>query len=332
MPFLKLLVLFFTVLSLSVSPCHSEGERAQVRLLFSGGPDGGTFQYFSNGISTRLTQDLQQLQVRNQPSAGSVENIRRVNQGAADFGIAYAGDAYLARHGQLRNDPTIYSNAYLLAHLYDAPAHLLTTANSGISTPADLAGKKVAVGGAGSGAAASAERYFRALGIWPKINVQFIGYSAAAEKLQKNEIDALWILAGQPNAAIIQATTGKVPMRLIDTWKAGEEVDFFKNNPFYRRVVIPSGTYNGITSDCLTFQDAAFWIAGKQVREKIAYDALAEIYSLDGLTYMEKVKSTARAMSPATALNNITIPLHPGAAKYWSEQGLEIPVVNNTLK
>ncbi|PLX79642.1 MAG: C4-dicarboxylate ABC transporter substrate-binding protein [Desulfuromonas sp.] len=332
MPVRNLFILVAAVLLLTTSLCYGEEEKAQVRLLFSGGPDGGTFQYFSNGISTRLTKNISYLQVRNQSSAGSVENIRRVNRGMADFGIVYAGDAYLARNGRLLNDPTVYNNTYLLAHLYDAPAHLLTTKNSGIKTPADLTGRKVAIGGAGSGAAASAERYFRTLGIWSQIHTLFIGYSAAATKLQKSEIDAMWVLAGIPNASIIQATTGTVPMRLIDTWEPGVKVGLFEKNPFYRRVVIPAGTYNGIDADCVTFGDAAFWVAGKQVKETATYDALADIYSSEGLAYMERVKSTARSMSPSTALKNITIPLHSGAIKFWSEQGLEIPDVNTVTE
>jgi len=61
------------------------GLAAKTRLAFSGGPDGGTFQYFSNAISSRLSKNIPDVEVSNMASAGSVENLRRVNSGDADF-------------------------------------------------------------------------------------------------------------------------------------------------------------------------------------------------------------------------------------------------------
>ena len=82
----------------------STGLAAKTRLGFSGGPEGGTFQYFSNGISARLSKTLDNVEVSNMASAGSVENVRRINSGEADFGISYSGDTYLARNGRLTKD------------------------------------------------------------------------------------------------------------------------------------------------------------------------------------------------------------------------------------
>ena len=111
-------------------------------------------------MATRLSKTIPNVEVSNMASAGSVENIRRVNSGEADFGIAYSGDTYLARTGQLPKDTRKYENVLALAYLYGAPAHLIVLDGSGINAVSDLAGKRVAVGGAGSGAAASAQRYF----------------------------------------------------------------------------------------------------------------------------------------------------------------------------
>lgn len=130
------------------------------RLAFSGGPEGGTFQYFSNGIAIRLSRNIADVEVSNMASAGSLENLRRVNSGEADFGIVYSGDTYLGRVGRLTNDTRKYEKVMAMAYLYGAPAHLIVKAGSGIDKIADLEGKRIAVGGAGSGAAGAAERYF----------------------------------------------------------------------------------------------------------------------------------------------------------------------------
>ncbi len=294
---------------------------AESRLSFSGGPDGGTFQYFSNGISTRLSKKVDGVDVSNMASAGSGENLRRVNSGEADFGICYSGDTYLGRNGRLTNDTNKYENVEALAYLYGAPAHLVTLADSGIEKVADLNGKRVAVGGAGSGAAASAERYFTSLGLWDKMEVEFLGYTKAASALGDNQIDAFWVFAGFPNSSIIQAAASN-KIKILSVVDAGKEAGFFKDYPFYTEVTIPAGTYSGVDYDVKSFQDSALWVANKDVDPEVVYNSLAEIFSEKGLRYLVQVKSTAKAMSIEGALNGIVTPVHKGALKFWKEKGL----------
>ncbi len=80
---------------------YGQAVSAKEFLRFTGGPGGGTFQYFSNGIALRLSKNVDGLRVSTQSSKGSVQNIRKVENGRADFGIAYSGDLYLARNGKL---------------------------------------------------------------------------------------------------------------------------------------------------------------------------------------------------------------------------------------
>jgi TRAP transporter TAXI family solute receptor len=296
---------------------------ATTRLAFSGGPEGGTFQYFSNGIASRLSKTVPGLEVSNTASAGSLENLRRLNSGEADFGIVYSGDVYLGRNGRLTQDDRKYENVHALAFLYGAPAHLVVLANGGISSVADLAGKRVAVGGAGSGAAASAERYFTSIGLWGQMKPEFLGYSKAASALGDNLIDAFWVIAGYPNASVIQAAASN-EIKLLDLVEAGAASGFFEEYPFYARLAIAAGTYSGVDYDVASFQDSALWVAGKHADPAIVYSALAQIYSDESLAYMMRVKSTARSMSLESGLDGVVTPIHEGAETFWSNSGLEI--------
>ncbi len=296
---------------------------AKERLAFSGGPEGGTFQYFSNGISIRLSRALLEVEVSNTASAGSLENLRRVNSGEADFGIVYSGDVFLARNGKLTRDESKYENVYALGYLYGAPAHLVTLASSGINSVADLAGKRVAVGGAGSGAASAAQRLFTTLGLWDKMDVEFLGYSEAASAMGDRLLDAFWVVAGFPNSSVIQAAASN-PIRIIDVVAEAKTAGFFESYPFYTLLEIPAATYRGVDSPVASFQDSALWVAGKHVDAKFVEAALAEIFSPQGLAYMVKVKSTAKAMSIEGGLKGIVTPLHPGAVTFWRAKGLEI--------
>lgn len=302
---------------------HSGLSAPAQKLAFSGGPSGGTFQYFSNGIATRLTHMEEGPEVVNLPSAGSVENIRRVNSGDADFGIAYSGDLYLARLGLLSNDQQKYQNVLALAYLYGAPVQLVVLADTPIESVNDLTGKKITIGGAGSGSAATAERFFTTLGLWDKLNIEYIGYSKAAAALIERRIDAMWIMAGYPTAAVLQAAA-RQQIRLVDVLSPALESGFFKKYPFYSKTTIPEKSYPDVSEPIESFQDAAIWVAGKQVGLDTVYTVLNEIFSPEGLDYMVKVKKTAREMSIKTGLNGIATPVHPGAKKFWRNQGFTL--------
>jgi hypothetical protein len=312
-------VLFFSILVLSSQPVEAQ----KARLAFSGGPDGGTFQYFSNAISSRLSRAHKDMELSNMASAGSVENLRRVNSGEADFGIVYAGDLYLGMQGQLTNDTHQYPNAHSMAYLYGAPAHLLVLESSGINSVKDLVGKRVAVGPAGSGAAASAQRYFTSTGVWDKFTPEFIGYSQGASALGDRLIDAMWVFAGFPNSSVIQAAASN-RIKILDLVEEGKKSGFFTDNPYYTEVTIPAGTYQGVDKDVATIQDSAIWVAGKHVSEDHVFKALENIFSDEGLAFMVSVTTTAKAMTVADGLRGIVTPVHKGAEKYWTGRGLSL--------
>ena len=292
-------------------------------LKFTGGPSGGTFQYFSNGIAIRLTKQNSDLKVSNQASRGSVENIRKVNNKRADFGIAYSGDLYLAREGRLAGDTKKYMDVRAVAFLYKAPAQLAVLKNSGIKQVNQLTGKKVALGGPGSGAAASAERFFKLVGLWDNMDRQFLGYSKAAAAMKDGHIDAMWILAGYPTRALIELGATK-DIELLHVYGEAARHGLADSLPFYQPLFIPPNTYEGVPYATASFFDSALWVAHKDVKPEHVYDALKEMFSDAGLKYLINVKSTAKQMSVKGGVTGIVTPLHPGAQKFWKENGLMI--------
>lgn len=314
-----------TAFTLATSPV---AEAETQRLAFSGGPDGGTFQYFSNGIATLLSRHVEGVEVSNMASAGSVENLRRVNSRDADFGIVYSGDLFLGMNGKLTNDSNKYRNVHVVSYLYGAPAHLLVREDSGITEVSQLAGKQVAVGPAGSGAAASAQRFFESLGMWDKIKPQFIGYTQGASAIGDRQIDALWVFAGFPNASVIQATTSN-SMRLLQVYEAAKQGTLATDHPYYSPVTIPAGTYPGIDYDVVTVQDSALWVAGRHVKEDDMHRFVSTIYSEEGLKFMHTVSKAAKAMTIQSAMTGVVTPVHKGAQRFWSEKGHKVKVAQN---
>ncbi len=242
----------FLLCCLGMVPNQADARSEFVSI--GGGPTGGTFNYFANGFSTYVPKQIDGLRMSSEGSGGSVENVRRVHSGDFDFGISYAVDIGLGATGGLPEDTNKYDKVRCIGYLYGAPAQLVVRADSEFQSAMDLKGKRVAVGNAGSGAATSAERFFRHIGVWEEFSPQFLGYSTAASAFQDGKIDAFWVLVGYPNASVIEAAT-QTDIRLIDVGKDAEETGFYDEYA-YAPATIPAETYPGQDKDCITFQDS----------------------------------------------------------------------------
>ncbi len=286
---------------------------------FSGGPSGGTFQYYASAIST-LSKKID-MKVLASASGGAVENIRLINSGKANFAVTYSGHVWSARNGKLKNDSKKYENVMGVAYLYGAPAQLIVKKKDGITNPKQLGDKRVGVGNAGSGAASNAEIFFSQIGIWDKMGRQNLGYRQAADAFKNNQLDAFWVFVGYPNSSVIEAALQN-DIQILDTYKAAEDAGLFKKYPYFSKVTIPANTYKGQTKEVETFQDAALWVANKDVPAETVYKLLKKVYSGEGLKYMVEVHKSARAMSIKNGKRGIITPMHPGAIKFWKEQGI----------
>lgn len=296
--------------------------QAAKRLVFGGGPAGGTFQVVANAVQVYgPIKALKDIKIKAQSSAGSVENLRKVNQGKSHFGVVYSGHVFQGRNGMLKNDPNKYENVMAVAFLYGAPAQLVTRKGSGIKSVKDLAGKRVGVGNAGSGAFANCELFFTHMGIWDKIERNAMGYNDAAQAFGNNQLDAFWLFTAFPSGAVIMAAQTN-EIELIDLAKDAEDSGFFKKYPYFAKLSVPAGTYRGVDADTPSFQDAALWVANKDVPADVVYKVLSTIYTDEGLAHMKAQKKTFKAMSIETGPQGIVTPMHPGAEKFWREKGV----------
>ena len=316
-------VVFLAVMVIGLGATPAAAQAKPIFASIGGGPTGGTFNYFANGISLYVPKVYSEIRMSAEGSGGSAENVRRVHSGDFDFGLSYTVDIALAAKGQLPQDTRVYDKVRCVGFLYGAPGQLVVMADSPFKSSKDLAGKRVAVGNAGSGAALSAERFFRHIGVWDKFQPQFLGYSAAASAFKDGKIDAFWVLVGYPNASVIEAAT-MTKIRLLDVGKDAEETGFYKEYP-YAATVIPGGTYPGQTADVLTFEDGTLLTARSDVDADVVYKVVKATWSKEGLEQMVQAHKAAREMSLKNNFKGSSRPLHKGAAKFWQEMGIDIP-------
>ena len=295
---------------------------AAKRIVFGGGPAGGTFQVVANSIQTYgPVKESEDYKVKAQSSAGSVENLRKVNQGKMQFGVVYSGHVYLGREGRLKNDEKKYEDVLAVSYLYGAPAQLVVRKDSGIKSTKDLDGKKVGVGNAGSGAFANCELFFTHMGVWDEIERNAMGYNDAANAFGNNQLDAFWLFTAFPSGAVIMAAQTN-DVELVDLGKDATESGFYEEYPYFTKLEIPAGTYKGVDAATPSFQDSALWVANSKVPDEVVYDLLSKIYTDEGLAYMRGQKKTFKEMAVETGANGVVTPMHPGAEKFWKEKGI----------
>jgi hypothetical protein len=296
---------------------------ADYSIKIGGGPTGGTFNTFTNAMAVYVPKVHPNIQASSVGSGGSVENLKRVHNGESDFGLSYAVDSDLGFRGLLPQDSVKYDNIRSMGYLYGAPAQLVVRADAGYKSAMDLKGKRVALGNAGSGAAASAERFFRHIGLWDNFNPDFLGYSQAASAFQDGKIDAFWVLVGYPNRSIIEAAV-QVKIALVDVGEDAEKTDFYSAFA-YSPMTIPAGTYGKEMPETKSFQDACILTVNKDTPDDLVYTVMKTLWSKEGMEAMVTAKKSFNEMNLENAFMGASVPLHPGAIKFWKEQGKEIP-------
>ena len=299
-----------------------ESHAIKKRVIFGGGPAGGTFQVVANAIQVyKPVKNLEDIRVLAQSSGGSVENLRNVNSGKVQMGTVYSGHVYQGLHGMMKNDPNTYENVKAVSYLYGAPAQLVVRDDSGITSTKQLVGKKVGVGNAGSGAFANCELFFTHMGIWDKIERNAMGYNDAAAAFGNNQLDAFWLFTAFPSGAVIMAAQTN-DIALVGLWEDAVESGFIEKYPYFSQIVIPAGTYKGVKKDVNSFQDAALWVASADVPDEVVYKLLSLVFTDEGLKHMVGQKKTFKEMSVENGPKGIVTPLHPGAEKFWKEKGV----------
>ena len=198
---------------------------------------------------------------------------------------------------------------------------LIERKDSGIKSTADLVGKKVGVGNAGSGAFANCELFFTHMGIWDKIERNAMGYNDAAQAFGNNQLDAFWLFTAFPSGAVIMAAQTN-DIELINLGMDADKSGFYDKYPYFSKITVPADTYRGVGDASPSFQDSALWVANAKVTDDTVYKMLSMIYTDAGLAHMVEQKKTFKKMALDTGAQGVVTPWHPGAVKFWKEKGM----------
>lgn len=269
---------------------------------------GGTFaDLISTETGIKTTAEV------SQASAANMTALKEEDKGEIAF--VQTDIAYYATEGTMmfEKDGKIDTISALGA-LYPETVQLVTTEASGIKTYADLKGKKVSVGAPGSGTYANAEQLLEIHGLtMSDIKPQNLDFGESTDGIQSGQIDAAFITAGTPTAAVeaLNATT-KVNIIGVDAGKADELIAKY---PYYAKDTVKAGTY-GLANDVETVSVLAMLAVKKDLSEELVYQITKAIYdNTDKISHPK-----GQLIKAETALDGISIEVHPGAQKYFDEK------------
>ncbi len=282
------------------------------------GGTSGVYYPLGVGLSNVYGENIEGARTQVQSTKASVENLNLLQDGRGELAFALGDSVAMAWEGnadagftapldQLRGIAAIYPNFI----------QIVASAESGINSFEDLKGKSISVGAPASGTELNARAIFGAMGMsYDDLSkVEYLPFAESVELIKNRQLDATLQSAGLGVASIrdlassLDITVVSVPAEAAETLGAP-----------YIAQMIPAGTYDGQTDEVATVAVSNYLVTHAGVSDEMAYDMTRLMYeNLEGL---EASHQAAAEIQLENALTGMPIPLHPGAEKFYREQGM----------
>ncbi len=301
---------------------------AQERYRFGGGPSGGGWHPAISAGTQILNQKLKgKVNFQYSPSQGSVANVRRVGQGEFATAWGHIGQVWQSWNGVGLFDKDGSNKDFRIVANVRAQTQIIAVlADSPIKSFSDMKGKVVNLLAKGTGSHVNCRNIFTSLGLIDQIEARYTNFAKAAQALGDRQID-VFCSAGAPFTipALTQLSISK-PVRYI-SMTAEEQKKVIADNKFYVPITIPKqADVKGMDAPADTIAYDVWWIAHKQMSDDSIYNMLKVIAAPDNLQQLTKTARYWRDLSGNfNALKEHKIFVHPAAAKYWKERGIDVP-------
>jgi TRAP transporter TAXI family solute receptor len=256
-------------------------------------------------------------------TAGSVYNVNALVSGDLEFGVVQSDRQYQAWHGQAEwQDGGPQSELRSIFSIHPEAVTLIVSVESGIHHILQIRDRRINLGNPGSGPLGNARDVLATFGIAEEeIYAEYVKAVEAPGLLQDERIDGFFYTVGHPNGNILEATSGRIRVRLIPL-ESAEVDEMVRTRPYYTHAVIPIKHYPNAENeeDVLTFGVRGTFVTTSAVDEGTVYAITREIFA-----DLENFRALHPAYTDLTVegmLSGLTAPLHPGAHRYYEEAGL----------
>ena len=312
------------VVALAAAFAFAGTAAAQDRVFFgiATGGTGGTYYplggMLAQLISNKVTIGGKKLAATAETAGASVANAQLLARKDIESAFVAADilDAAYSGKGQFEGKPV--KNLRALGALYPEQVQLVTLASANVRSFRDLKGKTVSSGSPGSGQWQLLGDLLEAYGMTRKdIGEDLSSFTQSVDKIKDGNLTASLITAGAPTASISELANAR-DIRIVPL--AGPEIEALrKKQPYYAIVTLPANTYKG-QGPVDTLAVMAIWATHDGLTDAMAYEVTKALY--ENTETLGLVHPKGKEISLKTALQSISIPLHPGAEKYYREKGV----------
>ena len=303
--------------SLVIATSLAGGAHASENLTVGAASVGGTYYVWAGGLANVLTEADMSTNV--EVTGGPLHNIQLVDAKALELGLVTAAPAYEGFRGLEWADGEEFTDIRALIPMYPSYFTWWSLGDSGIESYEDLDGEVVAMGPTGGTPDTYGRYVYDHTGVQPSSIVN-AGFSDIVNQLRDGMVDAAFTTAGLPHPAVAE-TESTHDINLITLPEEISE-SFIEEFPYFGTDIVPAGTYDAVTEDQSTLTVWNFVIGHKDMSEETAYNIVKTAFeSRESL--IETHASAERVKFEN--LEEVTVPLHPGAVRYYEEQGVEVP-------
>ncbi|WHT17790.1 TAXI family TRAP transporter solute-binding subunit [Crossiella sp. CA-258035] len=295
-----------TAVTAALGSCTTGQLPVLPELVLATGPPGAVYREIGGALAEELRKHLRGTAVRTRPTGASVENLMLLGSGQAQLGFVSL-DAMLAR----QNSPVEGVSA--IGRLYDSFLHLVVLDSSPIKTTRDLAGRRIAVGAAGSGTEYTVEKLRRIAGL--SFNEVRLSQAEAAKQLEEGGIDAFFTLTGIPTPAISDLLRRQVPIRMVELAEQAQALASGDSSA-YMPATIPKPTY-GYLLPYRTVSVPNLLIVRDDLPVEVVKIVTNTVFAESDAIAVNHPE--ARRINRSTGIATGPVPLHPGAAAWFRE-------------
>lgn len=308
--------------ALLLGACGNDDGTADVGSLQLGtGSTGGTYYPLGTEMANVINANVEGydgFDVSAVSSGASVDNIANIAQGEFELGMTVHLPALDALTGDGDFEGEEIDNFGFMGHIYPEVMQIVTTEDSGIETVADLEGMRVAIGPPGSGTQAAAELILEAYGLEEgDYDAYEEGFGDAAGRIQDGNLDASFGLLGLPAGSIEELSLSQ-DIKMISLTDEG--LSYVEENSGYEAMEIPADSYDFLEEDIQAITAYAVLVGSTDtIDEDLGYEITRALF--------DNADSVSHAQGAHLTLDNALngsdgLPMHPGAERYFEEQGL----------
>ncbi|MFI5956943.1 TAXI family TRAP transporter solute-binding subunit [Cryptosporangium sp. NPDC051539] len=281
-------------------------------IVISTGGVGGVYEAYGLVLQEILEGEMPGLKVSVENSSGSVDNLSKMANGRADLAFISADTAF--RVPALEEQAGSPGRIRAIARVYDEYVQVFVRSDSTIRSLSDLRGKRVSVGSNGSSVEITAKRLLAAANMNDETDIRRRGYgvSQSAKLLASGDLDAFVWVGGLPTAAVA-ALASTVPVRLLPLDRYVDTLHR-QYGSFYQSATVPAGTYTGVP-DTRTAAVPSYLLASTKLSEDLVFRLTGALFA--HRTRIAEVVPSGRVLDVRSAISTASIPLHPGAMRYY---------------